>query len=436
MEYKSKETTLKHESDPIQLAVENDFKKLDDLIEECFNFMTVNKIYIIDNKKLFETEYIGQDTSTRAFDNLMELLRDEEDIRNCGISIREKKYKDTDIKGFNIFYPHLNRNDLCSIKVEIIESVSEYIEKVLYDEKELDDKKVFYRGHGNWRYDFLPAIYRPKNSHILLHESEYIKDVISSYPQYFTECKSALDYLSVLQHNGFPTRLLDFSENPLVALYMACENETNNHADSMRVTVPKKYFEYYDSDIVSILSNIAFIDDNFSIKDFSIRIDEYKDENIEKFNRRNDIKKLVHLIHNEKPTFEPFINPKHLDGYILFVKPRRNFDRISHQSGLFALYGICRSKSDMPQIEFLNPPCDITHYIIPAYLKRKILEELSRLNITEANVYCDMEHVAKHYIKKSQNNEINSIIDKKECKEQIEIKSILDDKPNWQDFDL
>lgn len=50
------------------------------------------------------------------------------------------------------------------------------------------------------------------------------------------------------------------------------------------------------------------------------------------------------------------------------------------------------------------------------HFKGKILEELSRINITEANVYCDMEHVAKHYINKSKKNEIEKIIEEKKAK--------------------
>ena len=404
---------------------EKDFRKLEVLANECFESMLDNKIYIVDNEKIFKTNIIGKDLSIGKFGELIELLRHEEDFLNCQVYVKEKNYNEPDIKGFTVFYPQYEKNDISSIKVEIVESVSEFIEKVIYNEKELKNKKTFYRGHGDWRYDLLPGIYRPQNEHILLNESEYIKEIISSYPQYFMECKAALDYLSVLQHNGFPTRLLDFSENPLIALYMACNNDSKNHADTMKITVPKEYFKYYDSDTVSILANIAFAEDDFSIKDFNHIHHLEESLNIEEFNRRTDVTKLVHLIRNEKPAFKQAIDPKHLNGDILFVKPRRVFDRISHQSGLFALFGISGSKKDMPKIEYLSPPCDITHYIIPSYLKGKVLEELSRINITEANVYCDMEHVAKHYINKAKNKEIEKIIEENEKKEQEFSKSLF-----------
>ena len=52
--------------------------------------------------------------------------------------------------------------------------------------------------------------------------------MIASYPNFFSDCTTALDYLVVLQHYSFPTRLLDFTENPLVALYMACATEKSD----------------------------------------------------------------------------------------------------------------------------------------------------------------------------------------------------------------
>lgn len=416
------EEILKKQDEEMASDAEKDFANLEYLASSCLKSMLENKIYIVDDDKVSNTRIIGEDVSISKFNELIESLSGEEDIINSNAVIETKRCNALDTNNFTVYYPHYKRDDLLSVKVEIIENVSEFIEKVIYAEKSLESKKTFYRGHGDWQYGLLPGIYRPENENILSHESEYIKEIISSYPQYFVDCKTALDFLAVLQHNGFPTRLLDFSENPLIALYMACASNNQKHADTIRITIPKTYFKYYDSDTVSVLTNIAFAEDNFTIKDFKIGKDT---EPIKKFNQRADVIKLVHLIRNEKPYFKPNIIPEHLNGTILFVKPKQAFDRISHQSGLFALFGICNDKKSMPEIEEMYPPCEITHYIIPTWSKKKILEELSYINITEASVYCDMEHIAKHYINKSRNHEIDNIIEETEDQKRKEMESIF-----------
>lgn len=227
-----------------------------------------------------------------------------------------------------------------------------------------------------------------------------------------------------LMHHAFPTRLLDFSENPLIALYMACSSEELEHSDTIRIDVPNNSFKYYDSDTVSVLANLAFVERSFSINDFKCDV-ENKDEIIKLFNKRTDIKKLVHLIRNEKPFFKPEINPEHLENTIIFVKPKQEFDRIIHQNGLFALFGVSGNKEVMPEIEFMDPHCNITHFVIPSNYKKRIIEELSCININESTVYCDMDHISNYYKNISQKNEIQNIVSKEEDDFISQIRDVL-----------
>ena len=101
-----------------------------------------------------------------------------------------------------------------------ISSVSEFIEKIVQRDKEAGTE-TFYRGHADKDWDLLPSIFRTPNGvekeHLLFH------DMVAHEPQSFSECKSTLDYLVQMQHYGLPTRLLDMTTNPLVALYFACQ---------------------------------------------------------------------------------------------------------------------------------------------------------------------------------------------------------------------
>ena len=101
-----------------------------------------------------------------------------------------------------------------------VNSVSEFIEKIVQLDKE-EGTETFYRGHANRDWELLPSIFRTPNG--VEKEHLLFRDMVAHEPQSFSECKSALDYLVQMQHYGLPTRLLDMTTNPLVALYFACQ---------------------------------------------------------------------------------------------------------------------------------------------------------------------------------------------------------------------
>ena len=102
-----------------------------------------------------------------------------------------------------------------------INSVSEFIEKIVQLDKE-EGTEIFYRGHADRDWELLPSIFRTPNG--VEKEHLFFRDMVAHEPQSFSECKSTLDYLVQMQHYGLPTRLLDMTTNPLVALYFACQS--------------------------------------------------------------------------------------------------------------------------------------------------------------------------------------------------------------------
>ena len=101
------------------------------------------------------------------------------------------------------------------------------------------NERFFFRGQSNKNWDVRPCLFRENN---LTIESDIISEACARAPFEFGG-RSAFERLTKLQHYGLPTRMLDVTLNPLVALYFACakcedkENYDKNYKESDTIDV-------------------------------------------------------------------------------------------------------------------------------------------------------------------------------------------------------
>lgn len=140
------------------------------------------------------------------FETFLRMLQKEE----CS-GITEKEEKQI-MAGIN----EMKTNDAKDLNVK--ESMKKTIERF-----QKGENFMYYRGVGHIVYPEIPNALRGANQS---SESEYYRQGKIGYPNELSDL-SYLDRIAKLQHFGWPTRLLDVTANPLIALYMACNTIYN-----------------------------------------------------------------------------------------------------------------------------------------------------------------------------------------------------------------
>lgn len=280
-----------------------------------------------------------------------------------------------------------------STKLKNIDGVKNFIEQIITDEDNKNENRInFYRGHSNSSYKLEPSLFR-KNENTgeffyLEQEDIIYRELLSNNFNDFHEDSSTFDRLVRMQHFSLPTRLLDITSNPLIALYFACKGNEEKDGDVISINVDNKAIKYFDSDTATCISNLCKL---------SFQEKEKIAFELQDINHQTVMAKLLHYIKEDKPYFEDRI----VDDIknVICIKSKFTNPRINAQSGLFLLFGLDAKLEDENDFNF-----KITHYLIQPENKSKILRELDLLNINESTVFPYLENSAKYISNKFKKN--------------------------------
>ncbi len=266
---------------------------------------------------------------------------------------------------------------------QTISSLEGFVRKIRNVKPE-HDEVLIYRGHSNRRtYKLIPSLLREQRYRDAEHT--ILRELVSTHPADFASDSTTLEQLVRVQHYSLPTRLLDVTWNPLVALYFATKNGDGPAAEVIVFRVKKDIVKFYDSDTASCIANLAHL----SAKEKE-RIDfELCDD---AFNTQQPIDRLLQFVRSEKPYFRSGLVPSDLQTAIV-VKPKMNNRRILAQSGAFILCGMMVDLEKSPpngiHIERIN---------INGKKKKVIRNELDRMAINDSTMFPEIEKAAL-YIK-------------------------------------
>lgn len=187
-----------------------------------------------------------------------------------------------------------------------------------------------------------------------------------------------LEWLSLMQHHGAPTRLLDFSYSYYIALYFAIHGATK---DSAVYCINKK-----------IIDEINKNDERFIQKDFLTDI---------------ELHEFCNMILQEQ-----IMSPS-----IMLIEPYFMHERLFRQQGLFAIpfegrqsfeYNLSlttdRYRKDLPKFccldnkdistDLINDECIMIKIIIPKSIHNAIKYELKLMNITSETLFPGIDGMA------------------------------------------
>ena len=233
-----------------------------------------------------------------------------------------------------------------------LESIHDLISKIR-DSGKLQNESLWFRGHSNVSWSLTPTIFRYDDYTINLemskiklfkeHAAPLIKDRIPTQVQ---------DWLVMMRHYHFPTRILDWTENPLIALYFAllCDHNTNS---ALFMLNPHKLNESNKLSDDSKIKSLPSFDDEETLKEYLP-------------NGTSNSNVLANVVAFSTPRF---------------------FDRLQRQLGTFTIHLNKKSLESNVDKSYL------TKFIIPKKSRTEIMKELDILKINKFTVYPELAYL-------------------------------------------
>lgn len=214
-------------------------------------------------------------------------------------------------------------------------------------------KNYWFRGQGKSEWSLTPVALRYDSEGDRTDALSTLDDFKRYAPTKLKNIpESELEWAQKARHYGLPTRLLDWTQNPAIGLYFACEN--------------------LDED------GIVFL---FDPVDLNTKEDS---ENPRIFDANKDGKKL-------QKYFDLTGRVANNGSYrTIAIDPVWNSERILRQKGTFTLHGNRRLKLSQEQASSL--------VALPILKedKENLLEDLEMIGIEEMSIFPEPEHVASY----------------------------------------
>lgn len=111
-------------------------------------------------------------------------------------------------------------------------NIGELLNSIVDISRRFGNIRPWWRGHGNFDWQLTPNLYRKAFAAKEVNMNQRFRMLAKVRHVKCPENHEALPWLFLMQHYRLPTRLLDWSESPLIALYFAVESKVNEGVDA------------------------------------------------------------------------------------------------------------------------------------------------------------------------------------------------------------
>jgi len=255
------------------------------------------------------------------------------------------------------------------------------------------DDSLLFRGQSDKEYELLPSIGRNRHSAcdctIFNEERNLVEMAKYKMPDIFRNELAPIELLALLQHHGIPTRLLDVTENALIALYFACCSDEDKDGEVFVFKCAKQHVTNYP--IVNAIAD-------------SYRFTNGSDTPLSRFYadviRQSyfvEQKRMLDAIHKDEMAGGKWVALCCSEILYLYAPIRSARQQV--QQGRYILFpnhiNTEHDVYDEDCFEWKIDPIEKNHedisarIIIPKEIKEQLLEDLSVLGITESFLFCD-----------------------------------------------
>ena len=260
--------------------------------------------------------------------------------------------------------------------------------------------RLYFRGLPNADFDLKSSLMRDWG---LCHSEDLMmNELMIRRPNELREGGPFFSKLVMSRHFELPTRLLDITRDPLVALYYAV-SKMEDEADGIvhLFIVPDEMVFAYDSDTVSVMANFTRLAPDeketlltrVAVPGAVARRGKVISKTERSTRARN---RLNHFIAQEKPYWDDRIDMRDFFR-VLVVEPQRTFDRLKAHEGAFMLSAF-HDRFERVEIDQLiegSAPFGHQHIIVRSDAKGMIKSQLRSLGVTEEALKADLQSEAE-----------------------------------------